>query len=777
MEYVDGDELISHCNKNQYTNKQRLSLFIQLCNAMEFAHKNLVIHRDIKPGNIMVARNGKVKLTDFGIAKILKENNPGNQTSEHTKVMTPDYASPEQLTNQYINTASDIYQLGVILYELLTNQHAYNKEKRKHEFEFTGKTIPAELISIIQTATRTETSERYNSVENLKDDILNFMQNKPVKAKGNNFTYRARKYFIRNKTLILSVFLIIFAIGFLTVRYIKDINEARRFAEYQSLQAKSTENFLFNIFRQQFPRNASGDTLTTFDLIDRMAFQLEHDKTFPEENVSKVFNYIGEIIYRYGDYGKSYTYFHKALNYLSVDTFEPFASKQTKYSAYLGLGRLFFTVQNRDSSAFYLNKALAYAHQNNINPMGAYTFLARLEMLRGNYKLADSLFQEAYAITRKKNNLTKDEVAYFNGMYGNFLSKYFPYENKELIDSLFSRSLEMYNSRIVLSEHETPYKFFKRKDTIYGYLVKQEYPTSYAEILNYYGISFYRYEQYDSAAFYFEKAYQANKKYYGENSIVALENANNLAVIYREKGEYEKAQNIFLECWNKSRQNKSITPAFAMGFFHNYGAVFYNRKKYKKALHALDSVIEMRKKHTPSDHFSFIHAYTRKGQTFRKLNQPYKGLEFLKKAVNRHKNHVGNKGFQDINAQMQMILIYGDLGDYANVEKFYQDNHNKIKNRFGADSHYLYKNSVAKASALLAMNKYAEAETFLKPVLQDSIRDQEKNHLLFLFAKSQYHQGATEVSDSIISLLQTRKQLSPTVTEALESFILKNQLE
>ena len=774
MEYVEGDDLIAYCNKHHYAIKKRLTLFIQLCHAMEFAHKNLVIHRDIKPGNIMVTPNEKVKLMDFGIAKILKEPNPGYHTGEQANVLTPDYASPEQLNNHYINTSSDIYQLGILLYELVTHLKAYNKDKGTHILEFSGTTVPLELISIIQTATRTESSERYNSVENLKDDIINFIQNKPIKAKGNDLAYRTKKYFIRNRKAILSVFIVFFSLGFLIVRYIQDINEARRIAEYQSEQAQRTESFLYNSLSHQFPRNASGDSLTVFDLIDRMATQLQNDKRFPKENVSRLFNFIADITYRYKNYEKSNTYYQYALNNLHIDSFNPIASKQNKYSALVGLGRTFFTLQKHDSSIHYLNQGVSYALKNGIYPVEAYTLLARLEMLRGNYNIADSLFSRTYLITKKRNNLGKEEVAYFYGMYGNFLSRYFPHENDQFIDSLFSMSFELYNSPTILSQHDAQFPFFQRKDTIYGSLLKHEYQTSYAEVLNFYGGFLYKKEAYDSAAIYFDKAYQANKKYYGENSIVALESANNLALIFRENGEYEKAKKIFLECWNKSRKNANINPAFAIGFFQNYAVILYDIQEYNKALHVLDSVIRLRKKHTPSDHFSIIHAYSYKGQTYRKLNQPKKGLELLEQAVSMHKKYVGDKGFQDINAQLQMILLYGILGDYANVEKFYQDNLEKITNRFGDDSNYLFINSIVKASALLEMHKYDKAEAFVQPMLKDSIPDKEKNHLLLLFARSKFKQGHKAVSDSILSVLQNKKQLSPIVQEALDEFLQNN---
>src|SRR5262249_27915723 len=126
MEYVQGEPLLDYCQRRATTLEQRLAVFQEVCGAVAFAHRNLVVHRDIKPANILVTPEGRPKLLDFGIAKLLDaEGRPAGGTETVYPVMTPDYASPEQVRGEPITTATDVYSLGVVLYELLTGRRPY----------------------------------------------------------------------------------------------------------------------------------------------------------------------------------------------------------------------------------------------------------------------------------------------------------------------------------------------------------------------------------------------------------------------------------------------------------------------------------------------------------------------------------------------------------------------------------------------------------------------------------------------------------------------------
>ena len=238
MEYVEGQAITNYCDARRLTVEERLQLFQKVCSAVHFAHQNLIVHRDIKPANILVTADGEPKLLDFGIAKILGGNSAETQTRTFG-AMTPAYASPEQLNGHTVTTATDIYSLGLVLYELLTGRYAYEQflspvrrqqaileddperpsqavlrsstgpeqaatpqqvgALRQVPVEKLSKRLEGDLESILAKAVRKEPEDRYRSVDQLADDVRRHLEGLPVLARKDTVTYRASKFISRHK--------------------------------------------------------------------------------------------------------------------------------------------------------------------------------------------------------------------------------------------------------------------------------------------------------------------------------------------------------------------------------------------------------------------------------------------------------------------------------------------------------------------------------------------------------------------------------------------------
>jgi eukaryotic-like serine/threonine-protein kinase len=203
MEYIAGAPAPEFIRKHKLEIEERLRLFLKICRAVAFAHRNLVVHRDIKPSNVLVTEEGEPKLLDFGLAKILNES-LDDQTRTVLRAMTPAYASPEQARGDAVTTASDIYSLGVVFYELLKNKRF--AERPSHFLTHKPKT---ELDAIILTALDEEPERRYKSVEAFAEDIERFLNKKTIKARPNTFSYRAAKFIRRNKYGVAAAALIL----------------------------------------------------------------------------------------------------------------------------------------------------------------------------------------------------------------------------------------------------------------------------------------------------------------------------------------------------------------------------------------------------------------------------------------------------------------------------------------------------------------------------------------------------------------------------------------
>jgi serine/threonine protein kinase/tetratricopeptide (TPR) repeat protein len=314
MELVEGRPIDQYCDERKLPVRARLELFRQVCAVIHFAHQNLIVHRDLKPGNILVTADGVPKLLDFGIAKLL---DPSQDLYALTRVeqrpMTPEYASPEQVKGETITTASDVYSLGVLLYELLTGHRPYRpspsdpqslvraicetdpirpssivgrvesiqkrdgsivevtpeaisrvREGDEHQLR---RRLSGDLDTIVLKAMQKDPQRRYASVDQLADDLGRHLQNLPVVARKDTLAYRTRKFVRRNKWgvgIAAAVFLLIAGFGiWVTVLWQQAVREQQR--------AQAVSTFLEELFSRSDPSKSHGEDVTVRQMLDQGA--------------------------------------------------------------------------------------------------------------------------------------------------------------------------------------------------------------------------------------------------------------------------------------------------------------------------------------------------------------------------------------------------------------------------------------------------------------------------------------------------------------------------
>lgn len=293
MEYVEGRPLTEWCDVHGLGTVERLAIFLEVCAAVQYAHQHLVVHRDLKPANILVTEQGSVKLLDFGIAKLIEPDSltgQGPQTATLFRLMTPDYASPEQVRGERISTSSDVYALGVVLYELLVGDRPYrvsdtapaemlrivcDEQPAKPSAVATpssrSKELAGDLDTIVLTALRKEPSRRYSTVGAMADDIRRHLGGLPVEARTDAFGYRAGKFVRRHRVAVLAAVLLVAALAAglaMTEREARRARAAEGLAENRFQDVRNLANvFLFEIHDQI--RDLPGSTPARQTLVKR----------------------------------------------------------------------------------------------------------------------------------------------------------------------------------------------------------------------------------------------------------------------------------------------------------------------------------------------------------------------------------------------------------------------------------------------------------------------------------------------------------------------------
>ena len=294
MEYVEGKRLDDFCRGRGLTINERLELFRKVCAAVSYAHQHLVIHRDLKPANIRVTPEGEPKLLDFGIAKLLDagEEPPAGETLTMAGMMTPDYASPEQIRGEMMTTASDIYALGVLLYELLTGERPHRLTTRiPHEIARAisedeplrpsqrRRELAGDLDNILLMALRKEPERRYASVALFSEDIRRHLAGLPVLAHKDTTAYRATKFVRRHRGAVVAATLVFFALlgGVVVANWQARIaRRAQVKAETSRKQADRLNQFLEDLMSSADPAKMGKDGKIV-PMLDAAGEKLDHE--------------------------------------------------------------------------------------------------------------------------------------------------------------------------------------------------------------------------------------------------------------------------------------------------------------------------------------------------------------------------------------------------------------------------------------------------------------------------------------------------------------------
>lgn len=348
MELVNGEPIDVHADRHRLSVDARLALFAEVAHAVQHAHRNLVVHRDLKPSNVLVDRDGRVKLLDFGIAALLHDEDETITRTQHLRPMTPAFASPEQLSGEPVTTVSDVYQLGHLLYRLLTGCPPYRPDTQDPEAwrrAVTGsdpvapsevvareevrqrlapdgdaiarvaeqrattparlsRTLAGDLETIVLMALRREPDRRYASALQLAEDVERFRDGLPVRAQPDRASYRLRKFVARNRVAVsvgmLGVLLVAAFVVTVTLQA-RQLAAERDRARGEAETAEGVTGFLLDIFADSAPGAGSTIDVRALDVVNRAADRIQTDLADDPIVRARVLAAIGGLYNRFGE--------------------------------------------------------------------------------------------------------------------------------------------------------------------------------------------------------------------------------------------------------------------------------------------------------------------------------------------------------------------------------------------------------------------------------------------------------------------------------------------
>jgi serine/threonine-protein kinase len=657
MEYVEGLQLTDYCAQHQCSVERRLQLFRQVCEAVQYAHSNAVIHRDLKPSNILVRSDGTIRLLDFGIAKQIESLEvPTQQTMTSLRLMTPAYAAPEQIRGQRLGVQTDVYSLGVILYELLCDRLPFDLSNlapaeaetvlleheppkpsaigRRQGAPSAGASLSrgswADLDVLCLTSMHKDPGRRYRSVEALIRDVDHYLRHEPLEARPDTLDYRLGKFVRRNQrevvAAVAAAVLVIGLVTFFTVRLAK----ARDVALAEAARTQRIQRFTMNLFQGGDEAVGPADDLRVITLVDR-GVQEAHALTGDPRSQAEIYQTLGTVYQNLGKLEEA----NKLLN-ISLDQRKAlFGADSPEYAdALVALAGLRDAQAKFDEAEKLVRQGLDVSKHHlapNHPAIGKATaLLGKILEDRGTYPAAIAVLEEAARLQSTSDASRADLSASLTEL----ANSHFYAGHYDISESLNQRILamdrELYGERHPhvaddlinlgaiqyergrFSEAE---RFYRQGLDITQSFYGKDHPAT-ASALTMLGRALVSQGKLDEGSGILQQALAIQEKVYGKVHPRVAGTLNELGKIAQRRGQLDEAEaelSRAVEIYKSIYAGKHYYIGIALS---NLAGVLVDRKEYARAEKLFQEALQIYSQTLAPDHQNVGIAHTRLGRAF-----------------------------------------------------------------------------------------------------------------------------------------------------------------
>jgi serine/threonine protein kinase/tetratricopeptide (TPR) repeat protein len=621
MEYIDGEPIDAYCDRRRLSLEARIELVRIVCSAVQYAHQNLIVHRDLKPNNILITPQGVPKLLDFGIAKLLDaRQSPQTLAVTHFeyRVMTPAHASPEQVRGDVITTASDIYVLGVLLYELLCGRRPFqlagatltDMERIICEEEAPApsgmvqrtalesppliddiaacrSTTPArlqkqlrgDLDNIVGMAMRKEPERRYRSAEQLATDLERQINGQPVVAASDTWLYHTQKFVRRHALAVAaSVAVIVTLAAFATVTFIQSqrIAYERDLATAERSRAEQVSSFLVELFELSDPTRSRGATVTARELLDIGARRVNLGLGDQPETRATLLGTIGTVYQSLGFYDDSVSLLEEALR----SQIRIHGERDPAVAAALAaLGTAQCDRGDLDGCDTRLGAALRMQNElfgaNSLETASTLMAQAHLEQLRGQLDAAEQRYNQSLDIYRAHGrDRTPDASSVMNELAG-----LYSYRGQ------FDRATQMYRAALDIDRRT----------------LGKDHPQVGMQVQNL-AVTLHLQGKLDEAEPLYTESLQILGKVYGEQHPQMIDALANYGRFLHRKGDYVRAEQVLIRTLELDRVARKEEHVFVGHDLVNLGMLMLDMGRYAEAEHDFRSALDIYNAKLAPDH-------------------------------------------------------------------------------------------------------------------------------------------------------------------------------